>query len=613
MKIMLEDGQRFAVEFPDAFIEKHTAILGTTGAGKTSVAKVAIAEPIMREKGRLHVIDPKMDWWGLRLNRKGKPFGSKVLILGGERGDYPLRALDAPALAEAFATSSDSVVFDTSEMTVEDRSQFFIKYAETIMRKNRGPLNVIIDEAHLFMPQAGAKVGGLAPRMLHAGNNLMSLGRSKGLRITLITQRPQKLHKDSLTLVQSLIALRMMHPLDINSIKVWMAEQADPAKGEEIVKTITSLKPGEGWAWSPTDGFMERIQFPLPLTFDSSKAPEAGDADVPTLEPINMEALTGKLAKLAEEKAANDPAKLKARIKELEKAKQPVSSDEVALKEQFNSGFHEGSVRGYHEGKKAGFDEGFEAGYRLGGEATLGAIQDQVQELTESLSNMASPLAHEIRKAQEKHLQQIGGLTYDPPKESLRGSPLRAGDGKINRPNPPARIPPETARKPVSKPTLTVSGVGPSEEKIISALLYFSSIGQDNPTKAQVGAVAGYNHSGGRFNNILGKLRSAGVIDYPVPGRIQLVNSDAFDHLIKGTSEHHASVMSILSPSEQKVLHGALGLPSITREELARASEYEAGGGRFNNIVGRLCTLGLLEKIGQGRVMIAQWAAEVLQ
>jgi hypothetical protein len=605
MKIMLEDGQRFAVDFPEAFIEKHTAILGTTGAGKTSVAKVSIAEPILREKGRIHIIDPKMDWWGLRLNRKGKPFGSKVLILGGERGDYPLRTADAAALAEAFATSSDSVVFDTSEMTVEDRSQFFIKYSETIMRKNRGPLNIIIDEAHLFMPQAGAKVGGLAPRMLHAGNNLMSLGRSKGLRITLITQRPQKLHKDSLTLVQSLIALRMMHPLDINSIKVWMAEQADPVKGEEIVKTITTLKPGEGWAWSPTDAYMERMQFPLPLTFDSSKAPEKGDADVPTLEPIDMEALTGKLVKLAEEKAANDPAKLRARIKELEKAKPATVTETVEIPTSDPMAM----AKAYGEG----FNEGFAAGYRMGGEDILGSIQDDVQELVTSLSDMPSPLTHEIAKARTKHLTAIGGLKYDPPEKFLRGSP-RGVDGKVNRPQPPARKPHETAQRSVSKPPSTVSGGGTSssEEKIVGALLYFSSIGQDNPTKQQVAAVAGYNHGGGRFSNLIGSMRSRGMIDYPVPGRIQLMNSDAFDHLILGHDQAQRGILAVLSPSEEKVLHGALGVGAITREELARASEYEPGGGRFSNIVGRLCTLGILEKLGPGTVKVADWAAEIL-
>lgn len=299
---------------PAGALNRHIAILGANGSGKTSAAKVAIVETALHAGERIIVIDPTGVWWGLRLGRNGRSKAFSIYIFGGEHGDYPLRARDAAMLAEAFGTSSDSAVFDTSQMTVSERTAFFTEFAEAIRRKNKGPLKLIIDEAHLFMPQAGAQFGGATPAMLHAGNNLVSLGRSKGLRITLISQRPAKLHKDSLSQAHSLVAMRLMAPQDRKAIADWVADQADPETGKEIIASLPSLKPGEGWVWAPQDNVLERKKFPLPTTFDSSRAPEIGDGTGPTLPPLNLDALKGKLTKLEEERKANDPASLKAEI-----------------------------------------------------------------------------------------------------------------------------------------------------------------------------------------------------------------------------------------------------------------------------------------------------------
>lgn len=303
---------------PSGATEKHIAFLGSTGSGKTSAAKRGLIEPALEAARRVIVLDPTGAWWGLRLAADGKRKGMQIYIFGGDHGDYPLRARDAALLAETFATSSDSAVFDMSLMIVSERTAFFTEFAETIRRKNKGPLHLVIDEAHLFMPQAGAASGGAVPAMLHAGNNLVSLGRSRGLRIALISQRPAKLHKDSLTQVQSLVAMRLMAPQDRKAIADWIADQADPTKGKEIIASLPSLKPGEAWVWSPQDDVLRRTTFPLPRTFDSSRAPTAVDGKGPELAPVNMDALRGRLTALEEERKANDPSALKARIRALE-------------------------------------------------------------------------------------------------------------------------------------------------------------------------------------------------------------------------------------------------------------------------------------------------------
>lgn len=302
---------------PPQALNRHIAILGANGSGKTSAAKVAIVEPALKARERVVIIDPTGVWWGLRLRKDGTGKAFPIYIFGGEHGDYPLRSRDAVMLAEAFGTSSDSAVFDTSQMTVSERTAFFTEFAEAIRRKNKGPLKLIIDEAHLFMPQAGAQFGGATPAMLHAGNNLVSLGRSKGLRITMISQRPAKLHKDSLSQAHSLVAMRLMAPQDRKAIADWVADQADPETGKEIIASLPSLKPGEGWVWAPQDNVLDRKTFPLPTTFDSSRAPEIGDGSGPVLPSLNLDVLKGRLAALETERKSNDPAVLKAEIARL--------------------------------------------------------------------------------------------------------------------------------------------------------------------------------------------------------------------------------------------------------------------------------------------------------
>jgi hypothetical protein len=119
-------------------------------------------------------------------------------------------------------------------MTVGARTRFFTEFAEALHRVNSRPLHLIIDEAHLFAPQ-GRVPDPQSGRMLHAANNLVSGGRARGLRIMLISQRPAKLHKDSLTQVETLIALRLIAPQDRAAVEDWIGEWADPKQVREVI------------------------------------------------------------------------------------------------------------------------------------------------------------------------------------------------------------------------------------------------------------------------------------------------------------------------------------------------------------------------------------------
>src|SRR3990167_7328313 len=116
---------------PDVALSQHIAILGKTGSGKTVAAKVAIVEPLLAAKKHVGIIDPTGAWYGLRSSRDGKSPGFPILVLGGDHGDLPLPALGGAAVARLLSEQGVSLVCDTSQLTVGERTRWFIDFART--------------------------------------------------------------------------------------------------------------------------------------------------------------------------------------------------------------------------------------------------------------------------------------------------------------------------------------------------------------------------------------------------------------------------------------------------------------------------------------------------
>src|SRR5690349_19517988 len=197
----------FRVKIPEAALQQHMAVLGKTGSGKTFAVK-GIVEGWLDAGKRVGVVDATGAWWGLRSLRDGKGAGFPILVLGGDHGDLPLPALGGAAVARLLAEQGVNLVADTLHLTVGERTRWFIDFASTLYRTNKAPLHLVLDEAHNFAPQ-GKVPDPDTGKMLHAANTLASGGRSRGIRVAMITQRPQKLHKDTLTCADTLIAMRV--------------------------------------------------------------------------------------------------------------------------------------------------------------------------------------------------------------------------------------------------------------------------------------------------------------------------------------------------------------------------------------------------------------------
>src|SRR5690606_29774424 len=94
-------------------------------------------------------------------------------------------------------------------------------FAEALLRRNRDPLHLFLEEADEYLPQTAREKGEL-PRCLGAWQRLVKRGRFRGMGATLISQRSSALNKDVLNMAECLIALRTTAPLDRKAVLGWV-------------------------------------------------------------------------------------------------------------------------------------------------------------------------------------------------------------------------------------------------------------------------------------------------------------------------------------------------------------------------------------------------------
>ena len=539
--------------FPPEAFATHLAILGKTGSGKTTTAK-GFAETLMDSGRRICAIDPTGVWWGLRLKADGRTPGHPVVIFGGSHADVPIEeATSGKRLAEIIAKGSFSSVLDTSLMTVGSRTRFFTEFAESLFRANSRPLHLVIDEAHLFAPQ-GRVPDPQSGRMLHAANNLVSGGRSRGLRIMLISQRPAKLHKDSLTQVETLIAMRLIAPQDRAAVQDWIGEWADAKQGKEVISSLPSLPRGEGWAWCPELGMLEKLSFPAIQTFDSSRTPEDGEyiqvpADLSKIDLVSIrDALT--VTEVGEKEKGKPTAPTDGQIQEAEQ-------------------------RGY----KRGFQDGFRDGERSSLEGTRAKIL--------GLFNSIDPAGHGIADVETR-------INSAPPSRGPERQSFHEKPSHFTTQSPKSRAGTQSAGS-------GSDGIGPARtgQPELRILRVLAARHPAKFTRAQWATLARMKKNSGTWQTYLSRLRVAGFI----------VESDGLFGLTAaglkaaGRVDRPASGSVVqqwrdaLGSGPSKIIDVVLSIypKGIHRANLADRVGMVATSGTFQTYLSRLKSNGLIE------------------
>lgn len=357
----------------------HTAVIvGNTGSGKSSAARGAFVEAILRAKRRCCIIDPTGIWWGLRFMADGSP-GFPIAIVGGLYGDVPLSDYDAVSLADWIGQHDEPVIVDVSEMTIGERQEFGTEFFAQLYKANRRPLHLIIDEADEFAPQNPMPE---TKRLLHHVDRIVRRGRVRGFRPMMITQRPSVLHKNVMSQASALVAMRLLGSQDRDAVQLWIKGQGDLAAGKEVLNTLARLQVGEGWAWVPGLGILNRGRFPMFTTFDSSRTPKD---DEPPVEPPGPFPFRDELAQLLEGVTGQDEED----EEEEHGARITTEPDPARIAAAEKVGYE----RGHREGFAKGYDvatstlQGRVSGVLQAGEAFM----LELRQIGEQLANGSTP------------------------------------------------------------------------------------------------------------------------------------------------------------------------------------------------------------------------------
>lgn len=308
------------VTFTAAVLEQHMAVLGKTGSGKTSTAKLAIEEAVAGG-ARVCILDPiKSDWWGLTSSRDGRKAGLPFHILGGPHGHVPLHSSAGKAVAEVVANGSLPLsIIDMADFEPGGPHRFFVDFAPTLLRKMRGVVYLVLEEAHLFAPKERSGIGqeNLA---IHWAKTLATAGRSKGIRLVLVTQRTQALHNALLGSCDTVIAHRLTAPADQDPVVKWLKANTSKDVLEQVAGSLSSLKTGEGWICAGEARLFERVHFPRIATYDNTATPMGqGETHAVTTAAVDAEQLRTLIGEAVEQAKQDDPRELRKQLADLRK------------------------------------------------------------------------------------------------------------------------------------------------------------------------------------------------------------------------------------------------------------------------------------------------------
>jgi hypothetical protein len=470
--------------FPEKTLEQHIAVLGKTGSGKTCTAKLAI-EHVVAAGARVCILDPiKSDWWGLTSSADGKRAGLPFHILGGPRGHVPLHPQAGAAIGEIVANGQLPLsILDMSEFEMGGLQQFFTHFAPTLLRKMRGVLYLVIEEAHEFAPKERGGFGS-ENMAIHFAKKLAVAGRSKGIRLIIATQRTQSLHNAMLGSCDTLIAHRMVAPADQEPVVKWLKANLPAEKAKEVAASLQSLKTGEAWICAGELGLFERRQFPRISTFDNTATPtdDVAEIEVKTAA-VDQDKLRSIIGVAVEEAKANDPAELKKQLNQLraELAKKPALAPELieikvpdaaslALLRDLMAEVQR-AVNAIEEGLQSKTDNLI----RLRGE-----IEKGVREISHQLSLPApQPTRREFTQAQQEEYRKAVEATPrrpDRPYELASGAPPEIGSG--------------------------------GKRRILIALAQHGA----RVSVRRLSLLTGITQTGGTWRTYLGELRSAGYV-----------------------------------------------------------------------------------------------------
>lgn len=543
----------------DTVVQRKT-IVAKNRVGKSNTGCVYVEE-VHKAGVQTIIIDPKGDWYGIRSSADGKGEGLPFLVMGGDHGDVPLEPSAGKVLGDYLGSNHVDVVLDVSDFSKGELARFGADFFEALYvarKKNRTPLDLVVEEAEDFAPQQiFDRTSSIEQsRCLGALIKIAKKAGFLGIGLLLIAQRTASLNKNVLSQSDGLIIMRTTAPQDLKAIDAWLENQSDEER-EHVKKTIQTLPTGTAIVWFPELGLFKQVQVRRRETFDAGFTPKVGETKTePKVKAkVDLERLMGSLKDVVERARTDDPETLKARIRELEKqvkAQKPIVEtihDEVVI------------------------------------EKPVPFVPEEIQKFLARLADEApilSRLSADLRILPE-----------------FRPKP-RPAKQEVAVPLP-ARFKPKTV--------VQAEGVSGPQQRILDALAWLESIGIQRADRVQLALLADASPSSSAYANNLGTLRSNGFIDYPAGGVVALTkqgqkaaNAPARPPTVE---DLHRTLREKLSAPQWRILECLIEVypRQLAKDDLAGAAEASLTSSAYANNLGTLRSLGLIDYPERGHVV----------
>ena len=547
---------------PAEYGSRGNAILGIKDSGKTYTA-TWFAE-------RLHVagipfvaFDPSGAWRFLR--RPGKGPGLPVVVAGGVDADLPLAPATAPAIVEAAMRGGVSLVLDMSSqaeyLSKADWRRIVRDCMRVLLARNapHGLRHVFVEEASEFCPQRVFDGETYAEV-----EKLARIGGNARLGYTLVNQRAEEVNKAVLELCDNLLLHRQKGRNSLVALGKWLDVGA-VRDHKAVVGTLATLPTGECWAWMAEASEAIRVKVPGKNSFHPDRRLLRGVAGAAAPKAVDVadfvEAMRTALPAIAADVETNDPKQLRAEVARLKEllAKAEGPRDPSALEASYAHGLAEGRRERDAWRKTA---------------KSLHASLEQITKVASSVARIDFIEAPSIEKPMHHH------------------TPSLKSNGTV-------------------KITGSIELSGP-QRQLLGALRWWQVNGFDEVTRIQAAMAAGWKPTSGHIANVLGSLRTAGLVDYPSPGEVRLTTEGRTAAPEPDDDDRglHDRVRAVLDGPQRQVFDYLLKHDHArehARETLARGCGWEPTSGHIANVLGSLRTLGVVDYPQRGHVALAEW------
>lgn len=292
MKQTIHLNKTIPIDLP-SLIDSRLLVQANSGGGKSWLLRRILEQS--HSKAQHIVIDLEGEFSTLREKHD--------YVLVGKGGDTPADPRSAALLARKLLEHRVSAIIDLYELHHQERKRFVRLFLESMINAPKElwhPCMVVIDEAHIFVPEKGES------EAAEAVIDLATRGRKRGFCAVLATQRLSKLHKDAAAECNNKLIGRT--GLDIEMKRA--SEELGFTSREQYL-SLRGLDAGEFFAFGPA---ISREVMKVKIGEVTTTHPKLGMRGAKIIPPTeSVKAILKKLGDLPQ--AATEEARTVAELK----------------------------------------------------------------------------------------------------------------------------------------------------------------------------------------------------------------------------------------------------------------------------------------------------------